>query len=104
MPTIENKKEKNMKNYKVIKQDERYTIGQYDEGYGAYITNDGICAFYYWDNKEDAQAAADALNKFEGNQWLGQHGYGNDFLREEDIDDYDQEMIDLYRLFGMTDF
>ena len=32
-----------MKNYIVIKEGNRYTIGEYDEGYKAYIINDGIC-------------------------------------------------------------
>lgn len=93
-----------MKNYEVIKDGERYTIGQYDAGYGAFITNDGICQYYWWGTPEDAQAAADAYNTYEGPEWLGQHGHGNDRISADEADTCSQEMIDLYRLFGATDF
>lgn len=88
------------KNYKVLKEGNRYTIGEYDEGYKAYIINDGICQYYWWDNEEDAQAAADAYNAYEGQEWLGQHGYGNDTIDADEIDDMDPDMVELYRLFG----
>ena len=88
------------KNYTVIKEGERYTIGEWDDGYQAYIVNDGICQYYWWDSEEDAQVAADAYNAYEGPEWLGQHGYGNDTIEEDEIDDMDPEMVELYRLFG----
>ena len=89
--------------YTVLTEGNRYTIGKYDEGYKAYIINDGICGYYYWDTKEDAQAAADAYNVYEGCEWLGQHGYGNDRISADEIDDADPDMVDLYRLFNAVD-
>lgn len=87
-----------MKNYKVLKDGARYTIGQYDEGYKAYITNDGICQYYWWDTEEDAQAAADAYNAYEGCEWIGERGRGNDIVYEQDSTD--EGMIALYRFFN----
>lgn len=94
-----------MKNYKVIEDGTRYTIGEYDSSYKAYITNDGICNYYFWDSKEEAEAAAEAYNTYEGEEWLGQHGYGNDRISEEDeaYNSYSEEMIQLYRLFNAVD-
>lgn len=92
-----------MKNYTVIKERDRYTIGEYDEGYKAYIINDGICQYYYWGTKEAAQAAADAYNAYDGSEWLGEHGYGNDRIYLGEINDVDADMVDLYRLFGAVD-
>lgn len=90
-----------MKNYTVIKcEDGRYTIGEYHKGYQSYIINDGICDYYHWDTAEDAQAAADAYNAYEGCEWLWEHGYGNDRIYEYEIDDMDSDMVELYRLFG----
>lgn len=86
------------KNYKSIKDRTRWTIGEWDEGYKAYIINDGICGYYWWDSESAAQEAADAYNSYEGCEWLGQHGYGNDVVDADD--DVDAEMYDLYRLFG----
>lgn len=93
-----------MKHYTPIKEGNRYTIGEYDEDYKAYIINDGICRFYWWNSRDDAQAAADAYNAYNGLEWLGQHGYGNDFIHSDEADTSDQDMIDLYQLFGATDF
>jgi hypothetical protein len=87
------------KNYKVIKEGNRYTIGQWDEGYKAYIINDGIYGYYWWDNQKEAQEAANAYNNYNGCEWLGQHGYGNDIIDEDDMWDTDAEMVDLYKLF-----
>jgi hypothetical protein len=39
-------KKKPIRNYRVIKDGGRYTIGEWDEGYRAYIVNDGICQYY----------------------------------------------------------
>jgi len=89
-----------MKNYRVIKEGDRFTIGSWDEGYKAYIVNDGIYGYYYWDSEQEAQAAADTYNAYEGCEWLGQHGYGNDTISESEIDDMDAEMVELYRLFN----
>lgn len=89
-----------MKNYKVIKDGERYTIGEWDECRKAYIINDGICTYYWWDTADAAQEAADAYNAYEGYEWLGQHGYGNDTISADEVDDMDTDMVDLYRLFG----
>lgn len=91
-----------MRNYKVIEEGTRFTIGEFDEGYQAYITNDGICGYYFWDTRAEAEAAAEAYNAYEGEEWLGQHGYGNDSISEEDeaYDSYSEEMIELYRLFN----
>lgn len=93
-----------MKNYIVIKEGNRYTIGEYDEGYKAYIINDGICGYYYWDTEHEAQIAADTYNTYDGCEWLGEHGYGNDKIDEEDIDNMDVEMVELYRLFNAINY
>ena len=93
-----------MKKYQVVKEnDGRYTIGEYDEGYKAFIINDGIYGYYHWDNEAAAQEAAKAYNEYQGNEWLGQHGYGNDVIREGDMDDADPDMIELYRLFDAVE-
>jgi len=93
--------------YQVIKEHNRYTIGVYDEGYDAFIVNDGICQYYWWRKRSDAQAAANAINEYEGEHWLGEHGYGNDKIYiDEDFnpDMYDPEKIELYKLFSAIDF
>jgi len=93
------------KNYTVIKaNDGRYTIGQYDEEYEAYIVNDGICNYYWWDSEAEAQLAADAYNEYDGFEFyegLGNHGYGYDTITQDDIENYDLDtaLINLYRLF-----
>lgn len=89
-------------NYKVIKDGNRYTIGEYDKGYNAYIVNDGICCYYWWPTEAEAQAAADAINRY-GSYWLGQHGYGNDRLSANDMHDVDPDMWETYRLFHAID-
>jgi len=89
-----------MKNYKVIKDGDRYTIGNWDDSYNAYIINDGICNYYWWDTEEAAQEAADAYNEYEGCEWLGDHGYGSDTLTADEAETMDPEMVALYRLFG----
>ncbi|MFA6662319.1 MAG: hypothetical protein WCS56_04735 [Bacilli bacterium] len=89
-----------MRNYKVINEGNRYTIGQWDNRYQAYIINDGVYGYYYWNTEEEAQCAADAYNRYEGCEWLGHHGYGNDIINEAEIDDIDEEMVELYRLFN----
>lgn len=89
-----------MKNYRVIKDYDRYTIGEYIETANAYIINDGICQYYWWGDQYAAQEAADAYNEYEGPEWLGQHGYGNDRIPE----DYeDENLVNLYRLFDAVD-
>ena len=93
-----------MKNYKVLKEGNRYTIGEWDESYQAYIMNDGIYGYYWWDREHDAQIAADTYNVYDGNEWLGQHGYGNDTISEDEIDDMDSEMVELYKLFNAIDY
>jgi hypothetical protein len=35
--------------------------------------------------------------------WLGQHGYGNDKIYANEIDDMDPAMVDLYRLFNAVE-
>lgn len=95
-----------MKSYKyeVVKcADNDYTIGHYDSGYGAYIINDGICGYYHWDSSEEAQAAADAYNDYDGPEWLGQHGYGNDTICFDEIESCDPKMVHLYRMFGAVE-
>ena len=93
-----------MKNYQVVKEnDGRYTIGEFDDDYKAYIINDGIYGYYHWSTKTAAQEAAKAYNEYSGNEWLGQHGYGNDVIREGDMDDADPDMIELYRLFDAVE-
>jgi hypothetical protein len=96
-------KKKPIRNYRVIEDGGRYTIGEWDEGYRAYIVNDGICQYYWWGSKKDAQKAADAYNVYDGNEWLGQHGYGNDKIYANEIDDMDPAMVDLYRLFNAVE-
>jgi len=93
-----------MKKYQVVKEnDGRYTIGEYDEGYKAFIINDGIYGYYHWDNEAAAQEAAKAYNEYTGNEWLSQHGYGNDVIHADDMDDVDIEMVELYRLFNAVE-
>ena len=93
-----------MKKYQVVKEnDGRYTIGEYDSDYEAYIINDGICGYYHWSTKTAAQEAAKAYNEYSGNEWLGQHGYGNDVIHADDMDDMDPDMIELYRLFDAVE-
>lgn len=93
------------RNYKVIKEGDRYTIGEWDEGYQAFIVNDGICQYYWWSSAEDAQQAADAYNAYEGAEWLGQHGYGGDRISRSEINDDNEnsEIVNLYSLFGAID-
>ena len=88
------------KNYKVVREGDRYTIAHWDEARDAFIINDGIYGYYWWDSEEDAQKAADAYNAYDGQEWLGQHGYGNDTISQDEIDSLDLEMVELYRLFG----
>jgi hypothetical protein len=87
-----------MKSYKVIQSGNEYTIGEWDDGYQAFIVNDGICGYYWWSTAEAAQKAADAYNSYEGPEYLGQHGYGNDLITN--TDDVSQEMYKLYELFN----
>lgn len=89
-----------MKNYEVIKDKGRFTIGEFDPSYNAYIINDGICNYYWWGTKEEAQEAAEAYNEYEGEEWLGEHGNGNDVIYEDEIEDVSEEMLELYKLFG----
>lgn len=86
--------------YEVIEDHGRFTIGEFDPSSTAYIINDGICNYYWWDTKEAAQEAADAYNEYDGEEWLGQHGYGNDVIHEDEIDTVDEKMLELYKLFG----
>lgn len=90
-----------MKSYKPVKEGDKFTIAQWDEGYCAYITNDGIYNYYFWDTLEEATAAANAYNTYKGCEWLGQHGYGNDIVDIVDLEDVcDEDMIELYGLFN----
>ena len=92
--------DKNEKSYQVIKEGDRYTIGQFDDGYEAYIINDGICNYYFWETEEEAQEAANAYNSFDGLEWLDEHGNGNDTLDVSEIEDADPDLVDLYRMFN----
>lgn len=93
-----------MKNYKAIKEGNHYTIGAWDDGYEAYIINDGIYGYYWWDDEADAQAAAEAYNAYDGIEWLGQHGYGNDAILGSEIKKTDTKMVKLYKLFNAIDY
>jgi hypothetical protein len=87
--------------YEALKDGDRYTIGVYDEGYKAYIVNDGICNYYWWDTEVEAQEAADALNSYEGCHGLGEHGYGNDKITQSEAEEAGEtELVILYRLFN----
>ena len=98
------KAERDKYKYQVIKDGERYTIGQWDKGYMGYITNDGICNYYFWGTEIEAQTAADALNNYEGEHWLGEHGYGNDRISEDEgFEDSDPDMYYLYKAFNAVD-
>lgn len=92
-----------MKNYKVIREDDRYTIGQWGEGYNTYIVNDGICQYYWWDTEAAAQAAADAYNAYDGAEWLGEHDYGDDRMTLEDSRHAPPRAVELYQLFNAVD-
>lgn len=89
--------------YKAIKESDRFTIGEYDKGYKAYIINDGICGYYFWDTEEKAQQAADAYNSYDKWEELGKHGYGNDRITFDEIDEIDEDIVELYRLFHAVD-
>lgn len=89
-----------MTNYQVIKEGDRYTIGVYDQDTDAFIINDGICNYYFWETKEEAQEAADAYNAYEGLEWLGEHGNGNDTLNADELEESDTDMVELYALFN----
>lgn len=90
-----------MKNYRAIKAGNKYIIGNYDENLDLYDVTDGIFGYYKWDTEEEAQEAAEALNEYEGSQWLGQHKEGNDIIDLDDDDCcYSDEMLELYLLFG----
>lgn len=82
------------KQYQALKLGDQWTIGEISGD--AIIINDGIYAYYKWETKEAAEKAAQSYNEYEGSEWLGQHG----FIFESDLDDYEEEMIELYRLFG----
>lgn len=92
-----------MKSYEVIKEGREYTIAEYDKGYKAYIINDGIYGYYYWTSQGAAQKAADAYNTYEGSEWLWQHGYGNNRITADEIEDMPEDMVALYRLFGAVE-
>ena len=105
-------------NYETIKDGDRYTIGEYNESYKAFIINDGICQYYWWDTEEEAQEAADALNAYGGLSGLGDHGSGydkiyaqewllqNGYEADDDIDDIlaDEPDFQLYKLFHAVDY
>jgi len=94
-----------MRSYQVIKDGSQYTIGEWDEGYNAYIVNDGICNYYFWNKEEEAQAAADAYNAYDGQEWLGEHGNDNDRISEDEVGplNLSDDMVALYKLFGAYD-
>lgn len=97
-----------MKRYEVVKEcDGLYCIAQYDEGYSAYITNDGIYGYYHWGTEEQAQEAADAYNEYDGACFLHQHGYGADSMTaeeaQEELEYGDPDLVRLYNLFGAID-
>ena len=97
-----------MKHYEVLKEGEGYyCIAQYDDGYHAYITNDGIYGYYHWETEEQAQEAADAYNEYGGICFLNQHGYGNDSMTAEEaqqeLEYGDPDLVRLYELFDAID-
>jgi|BioPla2DNA2_1021312.scaffolds.fasta_scaffold62633_2 hypothetical protein len=48
--TINNYEQKSF--YEAVKNHNRYTIGIYDKSFDAYIVNDGICTYYWWNTEE----------------------------------------------------
>ena len=54
----------NTNNYVAVEDGGMYTIGEYDDGYNAYITNDGIFGRKYWGTQAEAQEAAELYNEF----------------------------------------
>jgi len=65
--------------------DGRYGIGT--RSGGSLIVNDGICGYYWWNTKEEAEKALELVqtNGFYG---LGKHGYGED---EIEVDEFAPE-------------
>lgn len=89
-----------MKNYQAIKEGDSFTIAQWDKGYQACIINDGIYGYYWWSTCEQAQAAADAYNAYDGLEWLDSHSTGADLIYLDDTNEYDADMLALYCLFN----
>ena len=96
--------------YQVIKLDYSYTIGRQIEGEQQFIENDGICQYYTWNSYEDAKKAADLINAYDGEHWLGDHRSGKDvFQLAKASIDMDYSMLDastmrLYAAFDAVDF
>ncbi|MCL2200697.1 MAG: hypothetical protein FWB75_01935 [Oscillospiraceae bacterium] len=54
------------KEYLVIQTGEEYTIAEWNESFKALNEADGIYNHIFWKTEEEAKAAADALNEYEG--------------------------------------
>ena len=88
------KKEDVMHNYEVLHEGDRYTIGEkWDDD--SYIINDGICCYYYWDTRREAQEAADAYNKH-GMSWVRSHDRLSVYDDLVDVSDEDYKMYTLF--------
>ena len=90
-----------MKNYQVIENKGQYAIANN----GVYSA-DGLCDWYAWDTRSEAQAAANAYNAYEGEEWLSDHTIENSHLNMIDPDDVasfpgiTKDMLLLYWVFG----
>lgn len=89
----------------------KYTIGVLNDDSGTNYKFDGIYRKYTWESLEDAQAAADALNAYEGEHFLAEHDdeYGYIYLNENceavniccgGVYDLEPNELELYELFG----
>ncbi len=87
-----------LRKYEVIKDGGRYTLGVrlFDD----FIqTDDGFFQAYYWDTKEEAQKALDALRNFKGVHFLDTPAAYFDPLLESELGDHDPKLVELYKLF-----
>lgn len=84
--------------YEPVKYGDKYTIAEFDDEYKAYIINDNIYGFYTWNTKAEAQRACDLCNNYYGETFLYQHQP----IFENELDDYDEELIEIYEAFNMV--
>lgn len=89
-----------MSNYKPVLYDCCWTIGK-KCAEDAIDISDGVCAQYWWDSKEDAKKAADALNAYEG-AYPPKKGETLSLFDQMKLAD-DFETKELYELFNAID-
>lgn len=94
----ERERQAELSHYEVIKDGGRYTLGTrlFDD----FIqTDDGFFKAFYWDTREGAQKALDALRNFKGVHFLDTPAAYFVPLLESELDDHDPNLVELYKLF-----